>query len=198
MEKELLEKATFKKNRKLSAILLFTEKDPVIVKLLKDADFINALDSLSGEKIDVYYTKLVSGELGIPERKGNEMSFMVPIWKEPKQNEELFSLFKIKDSRELPMLILFGTNIIEDGKEISFYKKLKIKESGEVDAWKSIEESLYIALDVLKDLQTSSSEITNELLEKELTKKVRFTQIKKWTSEITKRLPVGAVLGRLI
>lgn len=76
--------------------------------MLKDEDYLNALDNITGKNIAVFTTALFPGQYTSPSSTSGRMSMMYKIWQEPEQNKELLSWFDIDSSKKLPLLVLFG------------------------------------------------------------------------------------------
>lgn len=119
----------------LFGIILFTEAHPHVIKVLKDVDYWNALDEISGEQLAIFATRLFKGELNMPVPRPGVLESMIPLWKEPAANKEILSWFEIQDSRELPLFALFG---IDD--DDLFYKTLQIRSQSVNDVYNSIRE----------------------------------------------------------
>lgn len=109
-------------NYPLFGILLFTESDPHIIKVLKDADYYAALDEITGNSVALFATILFQGEYKYPLPPPGEIANMMPIWKEPRENKKILPWFNIRDSRELPLLVIFG----HQNRDF-YYKKYRIK-----------------------------------------------------------------------
>lgn len=198
MLQKLIEETAVKYPNKLYGMLLFTEKDPSIIKLLKDEDYYKALHMRSGEQLDIFTTILFKGEFKFPHFRDNQIGYMMPIWEEPKQNKEILALFDIEDSREMPIFVLFGISINEVGIDYSFYHKAKINTENINKTYKSIEEIITIATDAVKILEESDKEGYNhDQLEKLLSKKIKLSKFKKAGKEVLKRLPIGPLFGKI-
>lgn len=98
-------------DRNLSRIygfILYTEKDPYVAKVLRDEDFWNALDSISGANWPIFAVRpLREGHYKMPSTSGNVVSYMMPIWDEPKCNMPVLHDFGMKDSENLPLFMAF-------------------------------------------------------------------------------------------
>lgn len=92
----------------LFGILLFTEEHPYVVQLLKDKSFYTAIDIIAKEHIAIFATMLFTGEYKYPRPPLDAMPTILPIWKEPAENKKILSWFKIDDSRDLPVFVIFG------------------------------------------------------------------------------------------
>ncbi|WP_319582318.1 hypothetical protein [uncultured Pseudodesulfovibrio sp.] len=110
-------------DKKINAFgyILYTDEHPHTKKILRDPDYWNALDQLSGDNWIIYAIKPSQGDWefpDIPEAHGNSRILyqMEPIWKEPKDNEELLSTFGVASTKALPLFILF---VLDGGKFLS-------------------------------------------------------------------------------
>ncbi len=88
-------------------IILYTEENPNILKLLRDDDYWNALDSASGEKFYIFSVKPKKGNFTFPKMKEGTLGLMKQIWDEPKDNKEILEIFEIKSTQKLPLFIIF-------------------------------------------------------------------------------------------
>ncbi len=123
----------------LLGMFLFTEANPHIVKILKDIDYWNALEALSGDNIGIFATSLFKGSYAFPPSKPGYLSMMIPVWQEPKENKKILSFFNIENSRELPLFVIF---CFEDN-EIRLHK-ISIEEENSDKAFNSIKNTLEI------------------------------------------------------
>ena len=196
MIQEKIKEEALKNPNKLYGILLFTEEDPIIVKVLNDVEFYDSIDSRSGEELDIFASMLFKGKQRYPQVKPNQMALMLPIWVEPKQNKDVFSLFDIKDSRELPLFVLFGVESANEEEGFSFYHKSKVNTESIEKAYKSIENIITIASETVKSLEEIDGD-TNEHLRKILSKKIIISKTKTGAKEVLKRLPIGPLFGKL-
>jgi hypothetical protein len=91
----------------LFGIILYTDADPVWVKLLRDWDYWKALDDMSGPRWWIFATRARSGRTLILDNNRQLKRSIIPVWKEPKENLDLLELFNIGTSRDLPVLGIF-------------------------------------------------------------------------------------------
>lgn len=92
---------------KTFGFIMYTEENPNIIKLLKDDDYWNALDSVSGEKFYVFAVKPKKGSREFPTMSDGMIGMMVQIWKEPKDNVKLLEIFEIESTEKLPLFFIF-------------------------------------------------------------------------------------------
>ena len=156
-------------------IILFTEANAEIVKLLKDKEYYFALDSISGENFPVFVSMLFQGEFLYPTPPKNSFSYIQPIWKEPKENEQLLSLFDIPDSNKFPLFVLF--NYLND--EL-YYQKYNLKADSKQAAYIMLKE---ILSSVSKKITNNNNRETNNKL-KSLGWTIKKLKIKKGIKHI--------------
>lgn len=195
--KSAIEREITENDTKLYGVILFTRKHPFISQMLKEEEFYTSLDLRSNEDIDIFVTMRKEGEWRTPEPLPGTMQFLKPIWIEPKENEELFSVFNIDTSDSLPLFVLFGG--MEDANEnlkFSFYNKTKIKTTSKETAYQSIEDTLTIVTKVIEKLKAKES-YTIKDLEKSLSKEIKLTKLKINVKEVIKKIPVGSLIGKL-
>ena len=108
---------------RIFGLILYTDENPHLVKVLRDDDYWNALDSVTGQKWCVFSVKPEKGRYDYPTPRPGMMCMMVPIWKEPNSNRELLEEFKLEDTKSLPQLVVFTET--KKGKILSIAVKLK-------------------------------------------------------------------------
>ena len=121
----------------LFGIILFTEAHPHVVMMLKDRDYYAALDEITGEQIAVFATMLFRGEYTYPSPPPGVLAHMVPIWKEPAENKKVLTWFDIRDSRALPLFVVFTV----DGDEL-YYQLYPLKSESPQEVFNSFREVL--------------------------------------------------------
>lgn len=94
----------------LFGVILYTDAHANIKKTLRDQDYWNALDEISGTKWAVFATRAFAGKWGWPEFPPGTMGMMVPVWKEPSANRELLETFELSDTKQLPVVVVFVLN----------------------------------------------------------------------------------------
>ena len=93
---------------RIYGFILYTEKDPYVAKVLRDEDFWNALDSLSGANWPIFAVRpLQRGQYKMPSTSRNVISYMMPTWDEPRTNMPILHDFGMKDSENLPLFMAF-------------------------------------------------------------------------------------------
>jgi hypothetical protein len=124
-------------NFPLFGMLLFTEAHPHIIKALKDADYYSALNEITGKEVALFTTVLFLGGYEYPAAPPGVLSLVVPIWKEPQKNKTVLPWFNIKDSRELPLLVIFGY----EGRDF-YFQKYPIKAESPQDVFNCLQDVL--------------------------------------------------------
>lgn len=101
-----------KSDKTLSRIygfILYTDKDPYVAKVLRDEDFWNALDCISGANWPIFAVRpLRKGQYSIPSSGSSDIiSYMVPTWVEPRANMQVLRDFGLEDTGNLPLFVAF-------------------------------------------------------------------------------------------
>lgn len=94
---------------RIYGFILYTDQDPYVAKVLRDEDFWNALDSISGANWPIFAVRPLSkGRYDKPSAYGSDcVAYMVPTWNEPRKNMPVLSDFGLKDTEKLPLFIAF-------------------------------------------------------------------------------------------
>lgn len=93
---------------RIFGFILYTDKDPYVVKVLRDEDFWKSLDRIFGDNWPIFavrplqrgYYQCSGGGRGGP-------SFMVQTWFEPKDNLPIINDFGLDGTNELPLFVAF-------------------------------------------------------------------------------------------
>ena len=92
-------------------VILYTDAHPNIKKVLRDDDYWAALDEISGPKWPIFSIRAEQGNYQISYRASGQgtgtLAMMIPVWDEPARNKELLEHFELKDTRQLPSLVVF-------------------------------------------------------------------------------------------
>ena|GEM_PF-1988772 len=123
----------------LFGIILFTSAHPYVIKMLKDEDYLAALNDITGNHIAVFTTALFQGRYTTPPSKPGQLSMMCMIWQEPNENKNLLSWFDLKDSNNLPLLVLFGIDFENNN---LYYRKHSIKAESPQSTYNLLQEAL--------------------------------------------------------
>lgn len=132
----------------LFGVILYTDQNPNIKKMLRDDDYWLALHEITGENFAVFSVRPEKGRYDFPEFPPGFIGMMVKIWKEPKDNQRLIELFEIKSTENLPLLLLF-TEINGEYLTVQF----KISDSSKVDAYNSTKDHLEFACNVISNIK---------------------------------------------
>ena len=94
---------------RIYGFILYTEQDPYVAKVLRDDDFWNALDSISGANWPIFAARpLVKGFYKSPSSNDlNSIGFMVRTWTEPSSNMPVLLDFGLKNTENLPLFVVF-------------------------------------------------------------------------------------------
>jgi len=94
---------------RIYGFILYTDKDPYVAKVLRDEDFWNALDSISGANWPLFAVRpLCKGKYSIPtSSRSNMISYMVQTWVEPRTNMQVLHDFGLKNTESLPLFVAF-------------------------------------------------------------------------------------------
>jgi len=119
-------------------VIVYTDAHAYTKKMLKDDDFWEALDEISGSRWIVFATRMVKGHYYIPPSPPGTFAMLRMVWKEPNENKELLSTFEMASTEKLPVVVVFAQD-----QEGQIYKNiLSIDDSSEENAFKSIKEIL--------------------------------------------------------
>lgn len=95
------------KEAAIYGILLYSDRNPHIKKLVGDSDYWDAMNEISSEHWAIFSIKAKAGTKNAPRPRPGTFSYMVPVWKEPKDNIELLSVFGLESSEDFPLLAVF-------------------------------------------------------------------------------------------
>ena len=103
--------------------------------MLRDDDFWNALDEISGENWPIFAIRpLAKGNYEFPHFPPGMVGFMVPEWKEPNENKKYLDFFSLKNSEQLPCFIAFKFNDDETIEQVVY----KLNNDSEREAFASL------------------------------------------------------------
>ncbi len=128
---------------RIYGFIMYTRKHSYIVKVLRDIDFWNELNEISGANWPIFSVKpLKEGEYTFPRSNRDEevMQMMIPTWHEPNQNRTLLNFFNLRESSNLPCFIAFIWNNKNELEQITW----PLKNTSEQDAFDSIREVVEI------------------------------------------------------
>lgn len=90
----------------LYALVLYRTENANMVKLLRDADYWRAFDSVSGSRLAVFSVRAASPP-PLPQGDPEGFGFMVGRWREPEDNLPLMEDLALSTTQRLPMLVVF-------------------------------------------------------------------------------------------
>jgi hypothetical protein len=129
-------------------LLLYTEEHANIKKVIVDDDYWASFHELSGRKWVVFSVRPLKGEYGFPEFPPGFYGMMCMIWKEPRENKELLEIFGLKDTKNLPLLVVFT----HDAEGNILTNSIKLKDDSIDTAYNSIKESIKIVTDAVEGI----------------------------------------------
>lgn len=136
---------------RIYGFILYTETDPYVAKVLRDEDFWDALNAISGSNWPIFAVRpLQKGnyKFSSSNRSGNSIDFMIQIWDEPKANISVLRDFGIKNTEDLPLFVVFMWDDNDNLNEISIPIQGKNSES----VYKSLEEIVKTITKVENDI----------------------------------------------
>ena len=97
-----------KNTSRIYGFILYTDKDPYVAKVLRDNDFWNGLNCISGSNWPIFAVRpLQVGQMRIQGSSPGMMSYLVSTWEEPKANLPIIRDFGLKDSKDSPLFVAF-------------------------------------------------------------------------------------------
>lgn len=130
---------------RIYGFILYTEKDPYVIKVLRDEVFWKSFDCLSGANWPIFAVRpLKDGKMTYKGSGYNDIGFMVNVWDEPKDNLPILQDFGIEDSQELPLFVAFIWNDKDELNSIS----IPIRGRSIDEVYHSIEEIIKTIADV--------------------------------------------------
>lgn len=119
-------------------VILYTEQHANIKKVLRDSDYWKSFDALSGPNWLVFSIRASKGLVEFPTSAPGVMGYMVPVWKEPKENEEILNEFGLETSEDLPQLLVFAEG--EDGEILKH--SISLNDQSKDKSYASIKEAI--------------------------------------------------------
>lgn len=129
-------------------VILYTDKHPNIKKILMDNDYWAALDEMSGPKWAVFSIRAKSGHYTIPSFPAGTMGLMIPVWKEPSENELLLESFEIESTEKLPQLLVFAQG--ENGEILKH--SIRLDDSSPEKAYNTLMTGIKIIAKAIEDI----------------------------------------------
>lgn len=120
---------------RIFGFIMYTRSHSYIAKVLKDVDFWNELDEISGPRWPIFAVRpLKQGYYQDPNLPHDAIGRMVPTWVEPNENKKYLDVFSLKESSDLPCFVVFIWNDDDELEQITF----KLSNSNFEDAFDSI------------------------------------------------------------
>jgi hypothetical protein len=128
-------------------VILYTDANPYVKKVLSDENFWKALDIISGLKWVIFSIKPKKGYYSYPESSHVMMSFMSmhPTYREPKENEAILKEFNISSTKDIPLLLCFTQD--KDGEILK--STLKIEDDFVDSAYNSLRKNIKVVTDAV-------------------------------------------------
>lgn len=129
-------------NSRIYGFIMYTRRHSYIVKTLRDKDFWNELNEISGVNWPIFAVQpLEEGWYTYPNLNNEEvLQFMIPTWHEPNENRKYLEVFSLQESKDLPCFIAFIWNDKNEIEQITF----KLSNKNEQEAFDSIREVVTI------------------------------------------------------
>lgn len=163
-------------------VILYTDKNPNIKKVLRDKDYWKSLHDRSGERWAIFSVKPDNEPSSYPEgmlngtwvnpknqivnfsqEKGlSQMSLgivrglMVPVWRNPEENKCLLEEFGVKSTENLPLFIVF-THIDDE----IVKREFRLKDGSISEALDSLEEPISLIANAIKNILPENLKNTN-------------------------------------
>lgn len=130
---------------RIFGFVMYTRGHSYIAKTLRDRDFWNELNEISGPNWPIFAVRpLEEGDYKMPEPTiPGTFQMMVPIWTEPNANRKYLDVFSLKESRDLPCLVAFIWNDDDEIEQIT----CKLSNRNLEEAFDSIREVVRIIAD---------------------------------------------------
>lgn len=110
----LLKKKCLESPMRIYGFIVYTRAHSYITKVLRDEDFWNELDEISGPNWPIFATRpLEQGSYSFTKTSKSKSNFccsMSAIWHEPNENKKVLEWFSIKKSEDLPCMVIFTWN----------------------------------------------------------------------------------------
>jgi hypothetical protein len=161
---------------RIYGFILYTDADPYVVKVLRDTDFWNALNKISGNNWPIFAVRpLQKGYMKYPELDYKTIGFLYPIWVEPDDNLHVIQDFGLENSKEFPLFVAFMWD------DENYLHKITVPILGnDVD---SVYKSLKLIVETITEVENKISpenkrsvtvfrEVEKELLSQEMTTKI--------------------------
>ena len=170
-------------------MVLHTDRHSNTAHVLNDESFWRGLDERSGQRWPVFAMRTIPGKTVTPIARPGDLSLMVAVYREPKENKEILDALGL-DSSERPYLVV--CSLLND--EEMLIQSVALSEESVEAAHKALKEGLDAATTAIEDLTPerikSAQSVYNAV---ELT----FTDLKH-KRLIKKAVPLLGVLKKLL
>lgn len=129
-------------------IILYTDEHPHIKKVLADDDYWAALDKISGQRIAIFSIRTKAGYYEVPRQRPNTLGKLIPVWKEPHENEAIIREFEINSTKSLPQLLIFAMGRNEEILKHSIH----LDDSSKENAYQSLRAGIEVIAHALEDV----------------------------------------------
>ena len=99
-------------------VIVYTNRHANLKKVLDDRDYWNALDEVSGSRLQVLAVRATEGRAERPPNPPTTLASMHSVWNEPKANEQLLKDFNIESTEDALLLIFIPVGSDEIYKHI--------------------------------------------------------------------------------
>jgi hypothetical protein len=166
-------------------VILYTEAHPYVIKVLRDDDLWKALHAASGPRWPIFCIRPHQGKRTVRPPSGPDgcVYKMVPIpeWHEPYENDKLLSKFRLEDTSELPLLMIFALGPDGEALQVAF----KISGETKDQCFQSIRGAVDAAAEAIRNISKENIKNTREvfnLMEQAIVQRIWFQRIKKGLS----------------
>jgi len=144
-------------------LILYTDENPYMAKVLRDDDFWKALDTKSGKHWVIFSIRPEKGHTvtRLPESLPGviQMMRMIHEWREPVHNLKLLTLLGIPDTEALPILLVFAQPKEGDLLRAAF----SISGASSDETYASLERAVTAASNAIKNVRPENLKNTFEV-----------------------------------
>jgi len=119
-------------------VILYSDSNPHIKKVLADKDYWKALDEISGPKWAIFSIRPQEGKSTCPTFPVGTLGMMIPIWREPQENIRILEEFELDSTQNIPILLIFTQGKDEEILKFTF----KINEESIEKAYNSLKQAI--------------------------------------------------------
>jgi hypothetical protein len=128
-------------------MVLHTDSHSNTAHVLNDESFWRGLDERSGQRWPVFAMRAIPGKTVTPNARPGDLSLMVAVYREPKENKEILDALGL-DSSERPYLVV--CSLLND--EEMLVQSVALSEESLEAAHKALKEGLDAATTAIEDL----------------------------------------------